>query len=353
MKNLSVQQILESNSTYRVEKKYKLAIELLEKTIKSKEFNSDSKGLFDLYYAQIENYFYANKIQDAIDTGKQLLEISIGLEQITKANLVIGEMNHLLGNILEAEKYYSLGYNEIKGKNFYELEEEAIYAIANLNQHYKGDYIQSTKYYKLALELVKKFNLKKISFYLDHLGMASLEQKQHEKAIDHHNEAIGYIENKNDINYLYHQIQVASVYLDLKNFEKVDLELRKFLEINKDSLRNFESVSDYGWVYLLIAQVLMYESSKIQDKTLSYLEETSRDPKFYFAKSIEFARKAAMSKLLLIKCLISFTEYLIKFKGSEVVEAEKFLAEAKEHATNKQYIPLLRKIENLEMQKNF
>ena len=360
MSNLGLeelQSILERNSQLREERKFDQAIDLVKESLEL--FISDTNSEFELLYALIETYFYNNQLTEACATGEKLLSLSkniLSIEKLIKAILLVGEVYHIAGNLEKAEILYGRAYELAKEGTVeipIDLKEESIYALANLNQHYIGNYKRSYQLYEEALAYVKKYKLEKQSFYIDHLAMASLTMDQYDKALELQKEAEKFISNKLDINYLYHQIQKALVYFKMKNFNQVIIELIKFLEPNKQSIEKFNDVYDFGWIYLILANTLA-SIPTFDDLNLEKIEQilhvNTQDPDYYFKKSLEYAEKSPYSKSLQITCKIDYVKFLFS-KNTNMEQATRLLEEALDVASNRQYRPLVH--EALAVKKQF
>ena len=353
-KELRLEKILED--TYKLQKlnEYGKAVDYVSKNLKT--FENEIQVLYELYYVQIENYFYLGEIEKALETGKALLHISKELnniKDITKANLLVGEVYHISGNLKESVIYYKNAYNLIKNEkeNFLQkLKEETIYSLANLNQHYLGNFEQSKRLYLEALEITKLINPQKQSFYLDHLGMASLELDQYEQALGYHSKAEPFLVNKNDISYLYHQVQVAKVYFKLENYNQSISELLKFLEPNREFFNDFKSIYDFGWIFLILANIsskkVALDNSKVS-KVEKLLNIKLNDTKELYIKALEYASQSKISKSLLITTKIDLVQYL-QLERPDSNESKILLREAIEDAEKRQYIPLLERAKEIE-----
>ena len=224
-----------------------------------------------------------------------------------------------------------------------------------MNQHYVGNYDDSFRLYTEALTLVNQFNPDKKSFYLDHLGMACLSLGEYDKALDYHSQALKFIQNKDDIMFLYHQTQVVKVYFEKNDVNRCCEELIRFLELNKDHLDEYSEIYDFGWIYLLVGKLFSQDQS-IEHELVKKLENLLSIPhnnsEKYFKKSLEFAEKSPFSKELLITCKIEYAKFLLKINSKEDL-AYTLIDQANIDATKRQYRPLIENIDRLRLNIRF
>jgi len=185
-------------------------IQIIEKFISAKDLEKAEKQLIESFeYADLSMHntaallhllartkFSLNKPEEALSASTQEIDILTNLakknETLRAAYSTRGFLYHMGKDWNKALDNYHQAYNVASTiEQKFEILDQTIYAIANISNHYLGQYDVAFKFYNLGKENAERFNeIGKSAFYLTHLGMADLARNNLKSALQYCNQAL-------------------------------------------------------------------------------------------------------------------------------------------------------------------
>lgn len=218
------------------------------------EFDN-TKQRFEILEIIIGNEFHNNQFQQAMEYVNQQLDIAeleSNEQLINRAYRTKGVIYQVLGQLDKADQWYKEAYDLLETIDSEKLNNQTIYSLANLYQHYLANYGKARELYQEAYELaVSTENEERQAFYLDHMAMADYEIGNYEQAIESHDHAWEILKHQGkSINVLFHKVQLSLALAELSQIERVGDELHSIIELKK---QNDDPYSNC-WYLLLLSE---------------------------------------------------------------------------------------------------
>ncbi|QEE18030.1 hypothetical protein DSAG12_03868 [Promethearchaeum syntrophicum] len=278
---------------------------ILENEMRLKE---DISSLDQFYEAIVDGYYLIGRRSKCVEFTKRWLSIHKDLSQNTRG---IAIANHTMGiicqvykhNLQKAEEYYKKAYDITKNNPDLGLRDMMIYNMANIYQHYKGDYLIAYPYYKEGAENAHKQNNPiREAFFVDHMAMSMHWQEKYDEALKllYQSRKIVAHEARGD-HTLYNRMLESLIFLELHQFSKALQGMLSVIDIkimNKDGFTH----NDYLLCLSDIARELPAEFEKYQEKLKPILEDSFTEEEI-IDKAVAFAETNGRADIVGKSCL--------------------------------------------------